>query len=55
MTECEELANSLLDDLDTIQTMDDARRLAKKCMPGETMQVIDNVAESLYLSAKKGQ
>ncbi len=32
-------------------TMDEARRVVRTLMPDESEQVIDNVAESLYLRA----
>jgi hypothetical protein len=32
--------------------MDDARRFVRSLMPDESVQVVDNVAESLYLRAQ---
>jgi hypothetical protein len=32
--------------------MDDARRFVRTLMPDESVQVVDNVAESLYLTAQ---
>ncbi len=33
-------------------TMDDARRFVRTLMPDESVQVVDNVAESLYRTAQ---
>jgi type IV secretory pathway TraG/TraD family ATPase VirD4 len=61
MTECDEIANSILDTIDgasfaAIADMETARQLAKRYLADdETNTVIDNVAESLYRSAQTGR
>ena len=64
MSECDEVAGTLqerwqsfkkyLKGLGSDVTMDHARYLVRRWMPDESMQVIDNVAWSLYQNNKEG-
>jgi hypothetical protein len=54
MDECEEIAESLLDDarLKTAATFDAVVAIVKEYLPGESPVVIDNTAEHLFNKVK---
>ena len=52
-TECDEVAVSMSDKAPTFATFDEASQWVRARMPGESMTVIDNTAESLMVSQPK--
>ena len=52
-TECDEVAASMSDKTPTFATFDEASQWVRARMPGESMTVIDNTAESLMASQPK--
>lgn len=53
VTECDEVAASMSDKAPHFDTFDEASRWVRARMPGESMTVIDNTAESLMVSQRK--
>lgn len=53
VTECDEVAASMSDKAPHFATFDEASRWVRARMPGESMTVIDNTAESLMASQRK--
>lgn len=53
MSECDEVAASMSDKAPHFATFDEASRWVRARMPGESMTVIDNTAESLMASQRK--